>query len=89
MKLFWIGYDLLLPGRDYGTLTNKLNSLGAQKILYSDWVLWSSSTAVQLRDLLKEHVDHNDRLMVAEVGDWASYNALVNINDVTYASVQR
>ena len=88
MKLFWIGYDLQSPGKDYRRLNDELIALGARKILYSDWVLRSSFTATQLRDVLQAYIDHNDWLMVAEVSNWASYNTLVDINNVSYANAR-
>ena len=45
-------------------------------------VLGGDYTAAQLRDHLKQYIDSNDRLLVTEMGDWATYNALVKINDI-------
>lgn len=82
MKLYWVGYDLMSPGKDYSRLTTELVALGAERILLSDWALKSNYTAAQLRDHLKQFLDRNDRLMVAEVGNWASWNAMADINKV-------
>ena len=39
MKLFFIAYDLLTPGKDYKRLFDKLESIGARRILLSTWAL--------------------------------------------------
>jgi hypothetical protein len=76
MTLFWIAYDLMKVGQDYTRLTNELLRLGARKWMLSDWILHRTDTAAQLRDHLKQFIDKNDRLSVAAISDWATYNAI-------------
>jgi hypothetical protein len=42
----------------------------------SQWALATTWTAVQLRDDLKGYIDANDRLLVVQVADWASFNLM-------------
>jgi hypothetical protein len=65
--LFSISYDLLKPGKDYTALYARLRTLGAKRVLYSQWMLKSHLTAVQLRDDIKAFIDSNDRLLVIDV----------------------
>jgi hypothetical protein len=82
MKLFFIAYDLLTPGKDYKRLFDKLESIGARRVLLSTWALKGNYTAVQLRDTLKEYIDANDRLLVVQSADWASRGSMTDINKV-------
>lgn len=84
MGQFTVSYDLVAPGQNYDRLIDKLKSMGAQKILLSQWVLWSNLSAEQIRDTLKQYIDANDRLVVIDFTGrpWATWRALTNINDV-------
>ena len=81
MNLFVISYDLI-AGKDYQRIINKLTAMGAKRLLLSMWVLRGYYTASDLRDTLKGHIDSDDRLVVVQVADWATSNALVNMNNV-------
>lgn len=80
MNRFLVSYDLMSPGRDYGKLYAALDALNAVRVLFSQWVLRTNLTAVQLRDHLRQYMDANDRILVNDFSDWASYNTLVDIN---------
>lgn len=69
MNLHSVSYDLLTPGKDYATLYTRLQGLGARRVLFSQWMLKSTMTAVQLRDDLKRYIDSNDRLLVINTTD--------------------
>ena len=77
-----ISYDLRLPGRDYETLYQALRNMGAKPALQSVWAVTSGKTAKALRDQLKAYIDSNDRLLVAKVTEWATFNAMVDLNKV-------
>jgi len=81
MKAYSISYDLLQPGKDYTKLTDALKGLGAVKILYSEWVLKSTSSAEQLRNHLQQFIDENDRLLVAGLTGQAAWTGLLTTND--------
>lgn len=86
--VYMVSYDLLTPEShdDYRALYAALDELGFRPILQSQWVVrWVAvGTAVTIRDILRQHVDTNDRILVTslESGDWAGYNLLVNPNDL-------
>jgi hypothetical protein len=79
-KPYLVSYDLLTPGRDYTRLYEELKRLGAARVLLSQWVLVTVNTAAELRDHFKQFIDTNDRLLVNDFKDWASYNALLDLN---------
>lgn len=81
-KLFFVSYDLINPGKNYDSVVGKLKSLGATRILLSEWALRSYKSAAELRDDIRPYMDSNDRLMVSEVTNWASYNAMTDVNKV-------
>lgn len=80
MALYWIGYDLDKPGQDYKDLIKELETLGAVRILKSDWLLGHiQTTPTLLRDYLRKFIDKNDRVMVSELKNSAAwYNLLVS-----------
>lgn len=75
---FLISYDLDKPGQNYERLINRLKQFGAFSVLRSQWALKTTWTPVQLRDDLKTYMDTNDRLLVTEVSDWASFNLMAS-----------
>jgi hypothetical protein len=77
-KPLLVSYDLDKPGQNYDGLTNRLKQLGAFRVLFSQWALFTTLTPVQLRDDLKAFVDANDRLLITVVADWASYNLMAS-----------
>lgn len=85
VNAYLISYDLDKPGQNYGRLERALQEFGAVRVLFSQWVLKSKATAAQLRDHFQKSIDTNDRLLVTEVGDWASYNTLVKVADALAA----
>jgi CRISPR/Cas system-associated endoribonuclease Cas2 len=77
VKSYLISYDLDKPGQNYSGLIDRLKQLGAVKILYSEWVLRTTSTAVQLRDDLKRFIDANDMLLVVALTGEAAWTKLM------------
>ena len=76
MYTYLISYDLDKPGQNYAKLSARLQQLGAFRIEMSLWAAQAAYTAVQLRDDLRGYIDANDRLLVAQVGTWASWNLM-------------
>ncbi|WP_342432617.1 hypothetical protein [Neobacillus sp. FSL H8-0543] len=76
MAVYAVTYDLLTPGQDYTSLHERLKEYGNySKRFDSFWLIDTNSTAAEIRDALKVHVDTNDRLLVIEVkSHWASWN---------------
>jgi hypothetical protein len=81
---YLISYDLLTPGKNYDTLIAALTRMGARRVLLSQWVVRSSSTAIALRDHVKTLVDRNDRVLVTGMNEnaWAAVNSMADINQV-------
>ena len=76
MKQFLISYDLAKPGKDYTKLIGALEKVGAEKVLYSEWIVKSIYTATQLVDYLQQFVDGNDMLLLLELTGTAAWTKL-------------
>lgn len=78
MTVKFVSYDLKKPGQDYESLIIAINAYNCCKINKSDWLISTSDDCVEVRDYLKQFIDTNDTLFVAELsgksGWWASYN---------------
>ena len=81
MARYLISYDLDKPGQDYPRLIGELERLGAVRILYSEWILQSTSSAVQIRDWLKSFIDGNDMLLVVALTGEAAWTRLMVSTD--------
>lgn len=70
-----ICYDLNSPGQDYKDLIDKIKSLGMWwHYLDSTWMVNTSRTPVEVRNLLMPFLDSNDELLVFKVGSlWTGY----------------
>ena len=81
MSLYVISYDLVAQGRNYEPLYSEFLRLGATRVLLSQWLVRSDSSAVQLRDHFRQYMDGNDRILVNAIDTtWAGYNLLANPN---------
>jgi hypothetical protein len=81
MGVFLISYDLDKPGQDYHRLITELERLGAVKVLYSEWLFKSTSSAVQIRDYLQGFVDANDMLLIVALTGVAAWTKLMVNNE--------
>ncbi len=77
MKTYLVSYDLDKPGQRYDDLIARLKAVGAVKILYSEWVLCTTATAVAVRDDLKRFTDDNDMLLVVALTGEAAWTSLM------------
>jgi hypothetical protein len=77
MGVYLISYDLDKPGQDYPRLIKELERLGAVKVLYSEWLFKSNSSAAQIRDHLVRFVDSNDMLLVLGLTGEAAWTKLM------------
>jgi hypothetical protein len=79
MASYIIGYDLNTLGQDYSDLRDAIKSYGTWwHHLDSTWIITTDDSAVQIRDYLKQFMDANDELLVAEltgVGAWTGFNS--------------
>jgi len=81
MKPYLVSYDLDKPGQDYHPLIQELKRMGAKRVLYSEWILKTTSTAAQVRDHLKTLIDDNDMLLVVGLTGEAAWTSLMVSND--------
>jgi hypothetical protein len=81
MGVFLISYDLDKPGQDYHRLIKELERLGAIKVLYSEWLFKSTSSAVEIRDYLQGFVDANDMLLILGLTGVAAWTKLMINNE--------
>lgn len=75
MPVFLISVDLDRIGNNYTALRKKLVSLNALQAQGSVWFARRDGCADDLRNLLQESLDHNDRLFVGMINDnWSAFN---------------
>lgn len=84
---YLISYDLDKPGQDYPRLIKELERLGALRILYSEWIFRSTSTAVEIRDHLRSFIDSNDMLLVVALTGEAAWTGLMISGDTFKQSI--
>ncbi len=81
MKLYLVTCDLLAAG-DYASLKSRLRTLGGRQLLDRQWALRTTYSAAELKEILRQFVDENDRIVVTEVGsEWSSRRALANLGE--------
>jgi len=74
-----VGYDLIKPGKDYSDLIGAIKNVSQDwwHCLDSTWIIKTNNTAEQVRNLLLDHIDGNDGLLVATLsapGAWAHFS---------------
>ena len=79
MASILIGYDLNKPEKDYDDLIAAIKeNFGTWwHHLDSTWIVKTEQTVVEVRDLLKAHIDANDELLVVALtgaGAWMGFN---------------
>lgn len=80
MTTYTVSYDLI-KRKDYPTLWEELERLGAHRALESFWLVAVNNTASELRDHLEAFVDEDDRIWVSELTkNQAFTKALVGTN---------
>ena len=82
MNIFLVGYDLIKPGKDYANLIEAIKSLSQTwwHCLDSTWIIKTNLTYVQVRDSLLQHIDGNDRLLVATLSAPAAWTTSFSDN---------
>ncbi len=83
MTLYLISYDLDRPGQDYHRLIRELERLGAKKVLFSEWLFKSTSSAKDIRDHLGRFADANDMLLVVALTGEAAWTDLMVTDQAT------
>ncbi|MEG6507742.1 CRISPR-associated protein Cas2 [Methyloligella sp. 2.7D] len=69
MTSYLLSYDLMneTGSADYEPLFEELKRWDAQRTQYSVWLLADNSTAKEVHDHFKRHLDSDDRLWVTEI----------------------
>ena len=77
-KLLLISYDLCKPERDYESLIGKIRSTFPtyNHVLKSVWLVETDYEYDQARDILKNHIDKDDKLLVVELTGLAAWTNL-------------
>ncbi len=79
MAVYLISYDLLNKATfgEYEDLIAELERMGARKVLFSEWMLRSGDTAMDIVNHLRKFVHNYDRIMVIAVD--MSNGAIANL----------
>lgn len=64
---FIVTYDLNKVGQDYDKLITAIKKLPNYRFLKSAWFIKSTSSAEEISTYLRQYIDDNDRLLVAEL----------------------
>jgi hypothetical protein len=83
MTAYLVSYDLDKPGQDYHRLIGELERLKAKRVLYSEWIFNSTSSAAQIRDHLRGFTDANDMLLVLTLTGEAAWTQLMITDQAT------
>lgn len=78
MSTICICYDLNRPGQNYSSLIEAIKNCGTTwcHCPASTWFVVTSMSATQVRDLLRQHVDSGDELLVFPVGSNAAWQGI-------------
>jgi hypothetical protein len=76
MAVYLIGYDLDTPGQDYENLFDAIKAASTDwwHCLDSTWLIVSDQSAAAIRTALVQHIDGNDKLLVATMGKGAAWS---------------
>lgn len=77
MTAYLISYDLTGPVRDYEKLIAHLETYPEHShVLKSTWLVVSSKSAKELRDVMEKYIDSDDKLLVIRVTKGAAWRRL-------------
>lgn len=81
MTTYAVSYDLI-KRKDYASLWEELERLGAHRTQASYWLVNVNNTAKELHDHLKRFVDEDDKIWTSELtkNSWYS-NAMAGTNE--------
>lgn len=68
LKLYLVSCEFVTGG-DYASFREKLRTMEATQILAHQWALRTRFSAAELKDQLRQYLDEQDRITVAEVGE--------------------
>ena len=89
MALFLISYDINEKDAfEYDALWNNLKDMGAQRILYSEWIV-SGRSSIDVYDQIAPLMQRKDRLLVLEITNNAAWDKLLISDDSFRAWIAR
>src|SRR5215218_5747514 len=76
MPTYMVSYDLKSQGKDYSALIQALQEgyRSYWHCLDSIWLIVADQNHTQVRDYLLQHIDDNDKLIVADLGGNAAWH---------------
>ena len=82
-----ISYDLMQSSTndDYERLHEHLERIGAQRVLFSQWIVrWNKTSPQQVFNYVRRVIKQQDRLLVTELdgSGWWGVNLMVDIKSV-------
>ena len=81
MHDYLVTYDLNRPGQNYPQLYSAIQSVPHCHALESVWFVQHQGGATKIRDWLVQYIDHNDRLFVVRIDEWASRRLMNKCGD--------
>ena len=84
MAIVLISYDLCKPGQNYNGLYDAIKELSGfwAHPVESVWLVDTNIPTSEVRDILKKHMDSNDKLLVVQLGlAWATYKVDVAVTN--------
>jgi CRISPR/Cas system-associated endoribonuclease Cas2 len=86
MPVYLISYDLLNKATfgEYEQLIAELKRMGARRVLYSEWMLRTNNTALEITNRLRKQIHGSDRIMViaVDMSNGAIANLMCRIDDI-------
>lgn len=77
MTSYIVTFDLNAQGQNYKALNDAIQSFGSwAKVATTTYVIKTSHTAKELRDMLQSKIDSNDELLVAKLSGEAAWRGL-------------
>ena len=78
MRSYIVSYDLRAPGRNYQALYEAIKTQfsGACPLVESTWLIRSNKDAEGVRNVLMQHMDTNDAVVVFEWSGVAAWSGL-------------
>lgn len=73
MYSYLITYDLAGKGKNYESLIKEIKNFTYHKILDSTWIIKSDKTSKEIKELLKDKLDSDDKLAVFKLTGTASW----------------
>lgn len=78
MAIYLISYDLNNYDQSYADVARILTNMGAVKCLFSQWLVRSDQTALEVANRVEAALDQDDRILVVPLRGQSAYRNLMN-----------